>query len=78
MALGDVEDARTAPASEGGDLVVGVAGLAQSNDLQAALMPCLAAQRSHVGCLHESDMRALTKLQVRKGRINNLTGAANG
>jgi hypothetical protein len=67
MALADVEDARTAQASEGGDLVVGVAGLAQPNDLQAALMPCFAAQRSHVGCLHESDMRATQQTSSAKG-----------
>jgi hypothetical protein len=67
MALADVEDARAAQAGEYGDLVVRVAGFAQSDDLHAALVPRFAAQRSHVGCLHESELRAVQKISSAQG-----------
>ncbi len=65
------EDCRTFPKltanPQYGDFLVRVAGFAQSNDLHAALVPRFAAQRSHVGCLHESELRVVQKISSAQG-----------
>jgi hypothetical protein len=58
MAPADVEDARAAQTRESGNLVVGIIGITQSNDLHASLMPRFAAKSSHVGCVHEFELSA--------------------
>jgi hypothetical protein len=54
----DVEHARTAQPGLRRNLVVGPSRFARSDDLHAALVPCVARQGSRVGCFHHAHNRA--------------------
>jgi hypothetical protein len=58
VTLADVEHAGTAQPGLRRDLVVGLARFAQSDDLHAPFVSCIARQRSHVGCFHHTNMMA--------------------